>query len=360
MRIAKTFLAHAVITLAATPLNISISHADELPPSRIIRVIDWAPADSIRRSGQGGDNWPVTWASDNAIYTTFGDGWGFKPKVPNKLSMGFARIVGNAKDCKGENVRSANEEQGAGRAGKKAWGILSIDSLLFLWIGHADQKGGQSQLAWSSDHAKSWTYADWKFPEFGLIGFVNFGKDYAGARDDYVYAYSHNGPRADIPADDFVLMRVPKKRLRERDAWEFFVRLDDRGEPVWTATIEERGSMLHRPDGALRSAMTFNPGINRYLWWVQTPAAPGSPDRGDTRFEGGFAILDASEPWGPWSVAYENDDWDVGPGEHADFPAKWISADGKTLYLAFSGDDAFCVRRATLKLFDGADKDNQD
>ena len=57
-------------------------------------------------------------------------------------------------------------------------------------------------------------------------------------------------------------------------------------------------------------------------------------------------ILDAPQPWGPWTVAYEVDNWDVGPGEHGDFPAKWISRDGRTVHLVFSGDDCFSVRRA--------------
>jgi hypothetical protein len=46
--------------------------------------------------------------------------------------------------------------------------------------------------------------------------------------------------------------------------------------------------------------------------------------------------------------------WDTGPGEHGDFPSKWISEDGCTLHLVFSGDDHFCVRKATLKLYDPA------
>jgi hypothetical protein len=40
--------------------------------------------------------------------------------------------------------------------------------------------------------------------------------------------------------------------------------------------------------------------------------------------------------------------WDVGPGEHGDFPSKWASADGRTIYLTFSGDDCFSVPRAEL------------
>jgi hypothetical protein len=42
--------------------------------------------------------------------------------------------------------------------------------------------------------------------------------------------------------------------------------------------------------------------------------------------------------------------WDVGPGESSSIPAKWVSADGRELYLVFSGDDYFSVRKARLTL----------
>ena len=90
----------------------------------------------------------------------------------------------------------------------------------------------------------------------GFFGFVNFGRDYAGARDDYVYAYSHDGPRADTPADRFVLLRAPKDKLTERDSWEFLEKLDN-GQPVWTADIRKRGGVFTNPDSCLRSAINI-------------------------------------------------------------------------------------------------------
>ena len=320
-----------------------------MPASPVIAGIDWAPADTIVRRAKDGDNWPVTWADDDALYTTWGDGTGFLLKVERKLSLGFARVTGSPTDFDGVNVRSPAEQLGDGRNGKKAWGILSVDGTLFLWLGHADNQGAAMQLAWSSDRARTWTFADWRFDEFGLIGFINFGRDYADARDEYVYAYSHDGPRADTPADRFILMRAPKDRLTEPAAWEFFEKLN-RGQPVWTADSRRRGSVFTNPDGCLRSAMTFNSGLQRYLWWQQVPQPKGSKDRGDTRFSGGFGVYDAAEPWGPWTTAYYTTKWDVGPGEHADFPSKWMSRDGRSLYLVFSGDDSFSVRRATVRV----------
>jgi hypothetical protein len=70
----------------------------------------------------------------------------------------------------------------------------------------------------------------------------------------------------------------------------------------------------------------------------------------DTRFKGGFAIYDAPEPWGPWTNVYYTDEWDIGPGETASFPPKWMSADGKTCYLVFSGNDNFSVRKVIFEI----------
>jgi hypothetical protein len=61
-------------------------------------------------------------------------------------------------------------------------------------------------------------------------------------------------------------------------------------------------------------------------------------------------VFDAPEPWGPWTTVYFNNEWDVGPGETSSFPTKWMSDDGLTLHLVFSGDDFFSVRQARLQL----------
>ena len=90
-----------------------------------------------------------------------------------------------------------------------------------------------------------------------------------------------------------------------------------------------------------RSGITYNAGLRRYFW---SQILPGE----DARFQGGFGIYDAPEPWGPWTTVYFTERWDVGPGESSSFPTKWMSADGTTLHLVFSGDDAFSVRKATV------------
>ena len=81
--------------------------------------------------------------------------------------------------------------------------------------------------------------------------------------------------------------------------------------------------------------------MKRYLW-CQTGAGD------DPRFAGGLGIYDATEPWGEWTTVFYTTKWDVGPGETSSFPTKWMSSDGKTLFLLFSGDDHFSLRKAIL------------
>ena len=163
----------AMVGLALSPLPAPVIYADPpYPASQVIEGIEWAPAGSIIRQANGSDNWPITWADDDDLYTAYGDGWGFQPRVERKLSLGLAKIVGNPPDFQGVNLRSRSAEQlGQGSQGKKASGLLMVRGVLYLWARNA----GNAQLAWSTDHGRRWTWGDWKFAtSFGAPTFLNF------------------------------------------------------------------------------------------------------------------------------------------------------------------------------------------
>ena len=332
-----------LVAAAANEARPPVARLAPYPPSQVVNRVKWAPAESIVRKAKGGDNWPMTWADDGHLYTAYGDGNGFEPHIPEKLSLGFARIEGAPDDFAGVNIRSATGEQkGNGKAGQKASGMLMSGGVLYMWARNA----GNSRLAWSSDHGRTWEWSDWTFAtSFGCPTFLNFGRDYAGARDGYVYIYSHESGDAYLPADTMVLARVPKDRIRDRKAYEFFERRDAMNAPVWTTDVLRRGPVFTHAGACYRSSISYNAGLARYLW---CQVLPGD----DPRFRGGFGIYDALEPWGPWSTAFFTEAWDVGPGETSSFPTKWMSADGRTFYLVFSGDDSFSVRRAVLAISD--------
>ncbi|MCA9199077.1 MAG: serine hydrolase [Planctomycetales bacterium] len=309
------------------------------PPTAVITGIEWAPASQIVRRARGSDNWPMTWADDDSLYTAYGDGTGFEPFIDGKLSMGLVRIKGTANSFTAENLRSPSfETKGDGAKGRKASGLLMVDGILYLLARNA----GNSQLAWSADHGTTWTWSDWKFTEsFGCPTFLNFGRNYDGARDEFVYLYSHDNSSAYEPADRMVLARVSKDHVGERTAYEFFAGLGDSGSPTWSPDIAQRAAVFHHPSRCYRSGISYNAALKRYLWCQIIPGL-------DTRFEGGFGIYDAPEPWGPWTTVFFTEEWDVGPGETSSIPTKWVSDDGRTVHLVFSGDDHFSVRRAKL------------
>src|SRR5689334_2490124 len=147
------------------------------PPSPVIRGLTWSPADTIRRSARDSDNWPMTWADDGHLYTAYGDGTGFAPKLPAKMSLGLARVEGDPDDFRGVNLRAPDAEQpkGDGKKGLKASGMLMVDGVLYMLARNA----GNARLAWSADHGRTWAWAAWKFTEsFGCPSFLNFGRDY--------------------------------------------------------------------------------------------------------------------------------------------------------------------------------------
>jgi hypothetical protein len=263
--------------------------------------------------------------------------------------MGLARITGGPSDFVGVNMRSPTlETLGHGITGKKASGLLCVDGTLYLLTRNA----ANSQLAWSTDHGATWTWADWRFTEsFGCPTFLDFGKNNAAARDEFVYLYSPDANTAYEIADHLVLARAPKTRLRERASYEFFSGSDGAGQLRWTRDLAQRRPVFTQTGRCYRSRVTYNAALQRFFL-VQPIVIKPSRDRSgkvDTRFDGGLAIYDAPEPWGPWTTVYFTDRWDVGPGESASIPSKWISTDGTTLHLVFSGDDFFSVRQAKLE-----------
>lgn len=309
------------------------------PPSRVIRAVKFAPVDSIRRAAKDSDNWPMTWGDDDTIYTSYGDGRGFEPYMDRKVSMGFARISGPPEGFGGENIRSeTGERPGDGPAGPKASGMLMVDGVLYLWA----RNTGNAQLLWSEDRGKTWQWGFRFEKSFGSPAFLNFGRNYAGARDGFVYVYSQDGPSAYESDDQVVLARVHRKRIREKEAYEFFVKRDGSGRPVWTRDMDRRGSVFRYPGHCHRLDAVYNPGIKRYLLVLAF------------NHQSGWGMFDAPEPWGPWSTAFLTEAWDLAGTHGYRLPVKWISRDGARMHLVFSGvsraDDAFCVRALDLQV----------
>ncbi len=324
------------------------------PASPVITSLRW-DTDVLKLRNGAGDNWPITWVADDLQITAFGDGDGFDKENPD-LSLGFARIYGDPPQHRGEDFATdVDTPEGQGPKGIKASGLLMVDGLLYMFVRNYRPPGSDdftnSRLAWSLDRGANWTWADWHFSDtFGCPEFVQFGKNYEGARDNYVYIVSQANDSAYGFSPDIVIARAPKNRVPDRNRYEFFAGLDAGGKPIWSPDIAKRKPVFTDPNGTQRIGMTYNPGLRRYI--LTTSHLPPGKKATHTAALG---VFDAPEPWGPWTTVYYDHDWSKGCRTyHHKFPTKWMSSDGRTMWLLFSGLDGgyytFCLLKATLEI----------
>jgi hypothetical protein len=307
--------------------------------SNVIEKITFAPKSSIVQKAAGSDNWAVTWGDDGALYTAYGDGWGFEPKVSSKLSLGYAKVTGAGDNYSGINIRSSTgEKTGDGRSGLKASGFIMVNKVIYMLCRNADN----TYMAWSDDYMKTWHW-EWQFTsKFGFATFLNFGKNNADARDNYVYVYGSDAEDAYAIYDHIILARVHKDSILTRAAYRYFSGTPSN--PAWTSNLSNYKPVFTFAGKGTRFSASYNAGIGRYLF-------NQIHSKLDSRFSGGFGIYDAPEPWGPFTTAFFVTSWDMGPGECNAIPTKWLSSDGKSGFLVSSTDDKFTTRGFTITTF---------
>jgi len=307
------------------------SQSPPYPPSKVFSGISWDYNNMVRKAN-GSDLWPMTWADDDNLYAIWGDGKGFDGK--DRASWGVARISGNGDSFTGTNLYG-NGESFPGNGGKSNGGIISIQGILYAYI----QKQGtweKCNLWLSNDHGVTWSDLGTIFNEpeklFADPAVINFGKDYSGARDRYVYLYGHDD-------NNIYLARVDKDSLAQRNMYKFFSGTPSN--PSWDSEISNRSSIFYDSNGVMWGVnCSYHPQTGRYLLTVR------HSDSGD------WGIFDAPEPWGPWTtVAYYSDWLDSKRKITFIFNQKWSSPNGDTLWMVWSGPpdyDAFMVIKATL------------
>ncbi len=309
---------------------------------------------TLVKGAPGSDQFGTTWARDGNLYVAWGDGGGFGgTNSRGRVSLGVARLEGIPPRWRARNVWGGVNplsKQPATR-GKTSSGVIALGGAIYLYV--------VEQGVWTNNHL-------WRSPDLGMTwrdlgplfnepgaafadpGIIQYGPDYKGARDNFVYGYSEKPWR-----DGLALFRVPKEKIAERKAYEFFAGLGPSGKPKWVKDIRGQKPVFSDPNGTEWGVTcVFHPVLGRYLLSVR--------HNGDT---GEWGLFDAPTPWGPWTtVAYGKDfpEWTYAPdpkgasrGRPAwihTFPQKWMSKDGKTLWQISDRGDQFNLVKATLHL----------
>ncbi len=347
------------------------------PQSTLIKgiEIDW---DTHKRHAIGSDNFALTWSDDGHQYGAWGDGGGFGGENGKyRVSLGIARIEGPADGYTTHNRYGDpdNSEVAATLTGK-SWGMISVKGVLYMWV-HPDKPGGwgnwtdhmrEARLYRSADKGASWQAADWAFtPKNDLLGgnILQHGQDYADALDGYVYHYfahpnvhlDSTGRDSELQKPGFIhLARVPKDKIMEREAYEFFAGMRGK-KPSWTKNVEKKKPVFEDKNGVgMPMGISYNPGLKRYLLTTEHENA----------HRGNFGLFEGPTPWGPWATAayFSQSEGTEFGHDYAEevppngffwaFPTKWIDESGRSMIMTFTGggrgknNDSFNTVRVRL------------
>ena len=209
----------------------------------------------------------------------------------------------------------------------------------------------------SSDNGKSWkdcphTPEKPLFGETGLNGypvkigsphFVDFGKNMQYSPDGKAYMVAHGADINDpmprfwnsswITGDHVYLLRVTPSPENMNDAskWEFYAGKDGRGNAVWTSDFAQIKPLLEWNNNMGCVTVTYNAALKKYLMCVT--------DGGNTCAKMNTYLLESDALTGEWKLITYLKDF----GEQAYFvniPSKFISKDGETMWMMYSGNYA--------------------
>lgn len=340
------------------------------------------------------DTWYPSWADDDCMYSPWTDGYliegheneyvpfnTFKEEHPDyacysltytnkgerrKPATGQARITGDdPMHLKIENILPRFEGSPAPYEGRYPAGSLVYNGVwyygTYCLTNRADsncngvgwtQFGPFVGFRISKDYGKTWvdtpcTPANPLFGEnpavapvkIGAPHFVDFGKNMQYSPDGYAYLTAHGAtdPKAWngwIQGDQVYLLRVQpsEQNMNDPSAYEFYAGKDTKGNPVWTKDFSQIKPLLEWEGHLGCVTVTYNPGLKKYLMCVTRGLRNlGQSNRYDTM------ILEADRLDGEWSLVKYLDRF--GPVAYfVNIPFKFISKDGKTMWLSYSAN----------------------
>lgn len=321
-----------------------------------------------------GDLWPTTWADDDNVYTSNGDGRGFSTDPADFDDIVVNRIMGVPETGISGVRLAAGPELGPvwtpGTYNRKPTGIVAVDGdgdgHDELYLAVQDLNSGPDGAAFndvpaasilrSTNYGVTWTptqtamFSNYKFT---TVWFLDFGKSNTHASvlgpdgAKYVYAYGiDNNWRDSVNSavedpQEVYLARAPISSIQDISTWEFFSGTSTT--PAWNANMNMRKPVLtdtrrvyvggQTTDGYAvisQGSVVYNAPLNRYIYTSWTDYT--------------FNFYEAPQPWGPFT-AFEWKDFGVTPwfgtntstpkngGYATTIPSKFISEDGTKMWV---------------------------
>ncbi len=328
-----------------------------------------------------GDTWYPSWASNDTMYSPWTDGktkrldgytdWSQSWVDPVHITTGQGVIVGSDPlSMVAYSIGLDKSSPAAPYNGRYPCGSLLHNGVWYYGtycLGPDDNaKYGDVKVNWpwigpfvgfrtSTDYGHNWkacphTPANPIFGETGMYGnpvkigaphFVDFGKNMEHSPDGKAYLVSHGADLADtkwrfwndswITGDQVYLLRVTPsvENINDASKYEFYAGKDEKGIPVWTKDFKKIKPLLEWNNNMGCVTITYNVPLKKYLMCVT--------DGGNTVSRMNTYILESDRIDGDWKIITYMKEFGT-QAYFVNIPSKFISDDGETMWLLYSGN----------------------
>jgi hypothetical protein len=356
-------------TLAAVALWPAIASAGLIranntpfPTSKLILFAQFTSPRYGPPRNQDGDILPTVWADDGQQYVLINDGGTDIPETGGFWRNSFARITGSPPHIGFTFVGNPlapppatwgqiakNHSLHSGPLGPYySDGFVAVDGIFFAtqtasWdYNHNQPFQGLHGIAYSTDHGQTWSSPGQPFPApLGNLSWVLRDRDEAHP-DGYVYAI--NSER-EFNASTLILGRSQPgiANVTNPANWQWLAGWQQyNGEtlPVWSSAVSAAKPILSWASHITYPQMSYDAPLHRYLLTFTHSYAPATP--GIWRSGAELDLLEAPHPWGPFAFVAREIDFGPSNGYGAGFPEKWISRNGRTLWMKWAANFDGC------------------
>ncbi len=321
-------------------------------------------------SYQSADTWYPSWATNGELYSPYMDGscngavslGGYLPAGWDS-GLGGGKISGSdplnlsITECRVHNVSRQ------GWDGRYASASIVKNGVWYYGTYVANQAaqpgapacnnyctvGGFMGFQTSTDYGQTWSpapasplfgesTANGNRVKLGALHFVDFGQNMQHSPDGYAYLVGHGGGGANainswVSGDEIYLIRVAltPQNANNPAAYQFYAGQSN-GQPVWSNSLSDLRPLLSWPRHLGSVTITYDQPLNRYLMWVSTPR-----DGVNTTGWMDSMLLESTSLTGTWRLVSYLPDFGT-QGYFLTVPSKFISADGRTMWLMYSAN----------------------
>ena len=338
---------------------LSMRNISPFPSSGVIVGARWTSPRHDPPSNQWGDILPTVWGDDGNQYTMIDDGGADVPLSGGIWKQSLARITGRPPHIRISHVGDphspaphtfkqvrSNPGLSVGPLGPYySSGLLAAGHALFAtqesdwgWGANAPFTGLHG-IAFSVDHGAHWTTPSKPFPApLGNLNWVVRGRG-GFFPDGYAYAIA---TEREFNATKLILGRsvADAADITDPSKWQWLTGWQGSW-PVFNPAFMEAQPVASWPSHISYPQMAYDSPIHRYLLTFTYSYSSSTP--GIWRNGAELVILEAPHPWGPFSFVAHEPEFGPSNGYGAGFPIKWISSNGRDLWMKWAANFAGCA-----------------